>query len=188
MTTSIYTIGHSNHPLDHFIGLLHRNVIEEVADTRSSPYSAYSPQFNREPLAASLSCANVAYSFMGIELGGRPPEDDFYDERGYVLYGRLAETNRFRSGLERVLQAAMKRRVALLCSEEDPNECHRKLLVARALAACGVSILHIRGDGRIEPQDAGQGEQLNLFGEEELEWKSLRSASPRKPQPASSKR
>src|SRR5207244_13278444 len=86
------TIGHSNHPLDHFLRLGKDHRIEVVVDTRSQPYSKYSPHYDREPLRDALAAAGVKYVFMGRELGGRPDGAEFYDEEGHVLYGQVAES------------------------------------------------------------------------------------------------
>lgn len=166
---TIWTVGHSRHPLPALLGVLRGPGIEVVADIRSRPFSRYNPQFNREKFGAELHAAGLSYLFLGAELGGRPPEPEFYDSEGHVRYGALARTERFETGLRRLLAESDRQRVAILCSEEDPRRCHRRLLVTRVLAARGVSVLHIRGDGSVVreedlgplPQEMSQG---TLFG------------------------
>jgi uncharacterized protein (DUF488 family) len=180
---AIWTVGHSTHGLTGFLGLLQAAGVEVVADVRSQPASRRNPQFNRGVLRAALLEAQIGYVFLGAELGGRPPEPEFYDSSGRVLYGAMAGTERFAAGLERLLQEAGGHRVAILCSEEDPARCHRRLLVGRVLAGRGVSLRHIRGDGRIMtesdlaplPQEVTQD---TLFGPGDPAWKSARPASP----------
>ena len=92
----VFTIGHSNHAAEVFLGLLLRHEIEDVVDVRSSPHSRYNPQFNRKTLQAALTEAGVGYVFMGEELGGRPTDPSCYDGEGRVLYDRLAETDAFK--------------------------------------------------------------------------------------------
>lgn len=175
----LHTIGHSNHSLDTFLGLLREYRIEVLADTRSSPYSKYVPHFNREDLRATLPAAGVKYLDLGRELGGRPEGDEYYDEDGRVLYGRLAESALFRGGIERLETGIRRFRVAILCSEEDPRICHRHLLVSRVMDARGADVVHIRGDGRTERY--AECVEPSLFGPpEEEEWKSLQSVSRRR--------
>lgn len=147
---SICTIGHSNHSLEHFLRLLRDSGTQAVADVRSQPYSRYCPHFSREPLQRSLQAAAIPYVFLGEELGGRPKGAEFYDAEGHVLFSLLAKTDLFIAGLERLERGAATHRIALLCSEEDPDHCHRHHLVGRALLHRGINVEHIRGDGRVE--------------------------------------
>ena len=149
----VFTVGHSNHPSEAFINLLLRHGIDEVADVRSAPYSRYTPHFNYEPLQQALGDIGIAYAYLGGELGGRPSDRSCYDSDGRVRYDRVAETARFDDGVRSVIRAADERRVALLCTEKEPLECHRTLLVARALAERGVSVSHILADGSLESHD-----------------------------------
>ena len=181
---SLFTIGHSNHPLDVFLALLSQHNIQILVDTRSQPYSKYSSQFNSHPLREAMKERGVRYVFLGKELGGRPEGDQFYDEKGYVLYGRIAQSEPFLQAIQKLEKGIEKYRIALLCSEEDPCVCHRKLLIGRVLVERGVQVYHIRGDGRIEADadlDRQANQQTSLFEEGEDEWKSLRSVSPGNP-------
>src|SRR4051812_31180744 len=92
---AVITVGHSNHHLDHFIRLVREAELDVVVDVRSHPYSRFAGQFNREPLERSLTDTDVRYLFLGRELGGRPEGDEFYDEEGHVLYGRVARSRLF---------------------------------------------------------------------------------------------
>jgi uncharacterized protein (DUF488 family) len=148
---TIWTLGHSTHELPVLLDLLRGPGIEVVADIRSQPFSRWNPQFNRERLRAALGEAGLRYVFLGAELGGRPPEAEFYDSAGHVRYGAVARTERFASGLRRLLDEAAECQVAILCSEENPARCHRRLLVGRVLAGQGVDVVHIRGDGSVVP-------------------------------------
>jgi uncharacterized protein (DUF488 family) len=148
----LFTIGHSNQALDDFLRLLQEHRIETVADVRTVPRSRYVPHFSAGPLREALAGRGIAYIPMGQELGGRPTGEEFYDEEGHVLYGRLAATPAFRDGIDRVLAEAQTSRLALLCSEEDPSRCHRHLLIGQVLRARGVPLSHIRRDGRVETE------------------------------------
>jgi uncharacterized protein (DUF488 family) len=160
---TLYTVGHSNHPIEKFIGLLTANGITAVADVRSRPYSRRHPQFNKERLAATLSQQGIAYVFLGRELGARSEDPSCY-ENGKVQYPRLAATPMFKTGIERVLAGAEKFRVALMCAEKEPLDCHRTLLVSRALERTGACIAHILADGSVESQEKTMSRLIDLVG------------------------
>lgn len=183
----VYTIGHSNHPIEKFLDLLKEHRIEVLVDTRSHPYSRFAPHFNVRELKASLAPACIKYLFLGKELGGRPEGEEFYDEEGRVDYRLVAHTPVFNEGISRLESGLQRYRIALLCSEEDPSGCHRRLLVGRILAERGVEVRHIRGDGGVQPEEPPAGEQPALF-QEVGEWKSIRSVSQKRRRPSSSAR
>jgi uncharacterized protein (DUF488 family) len=146
----IYTIGHSKHPLDRFIALLQQHGVDALADVRSTPYSRFNPQFNREKLTAALAAAGIRYVFLGEELGARTKDPSCYDDTGRVSYARLASTDLFRKGLERLLTGMRDHRIAIMCAEREPLDCHRTILVARELEKAGVPVSHILQDGSLE--------------------------------------
>jgi len=184
----LLTVGHSNHPIEHFVALVREHSVEALIDVRSSPYSRFAPQFNREALKATLERHGIRYGFLGRELGGRPEDEQYYDEEGHVLYGRVAASVVFQAGIERLERGLDGYRIAIMCSEEDPTNCHRRLLVARVLLDRGVDVVHLRGDGRQQRDGElgamGQGDIFNGF--EEKAWRSTRSVSPRKARASSS--
>ncbi len=145
----IFTVGHSIHPLDYFVGLLEKHRISAVADVRSSPHSRRNPQFNREELTESLGQHGIRYVFLGDELGARSGDPSCY-AGGQVQFDRLACTALFRSGIERLTKGAADHRIALVCAEKEPLECHRTVLVSRHLIANGVEVQHIHADGLLE--------------------------------------
>lgn len=145
----IYSIGHSKHSAERFIELLRQHGISALADVRSTPFSRFNPQFNRERLAAALRDAGIHYVFLGQELGARPPEREFY-EGDRVSYARLARAERFQRGLERVMVGSREHRIALMCAERDPLHCHRTLLISPELERAGVPVTHIHADGSLE--------------------------------------
>ena len=194
----VFTVGHSNHALGTFLELLHRYDIDVLVDTRSRPHSRYVPHFNQDALQPAVEAAGARFVFLGRELGGRPDGAEFYDAEGHVLYDRVAQTPEFLRGVAKVERGAAQHRIALLCSEENPATCHRRLLIGRVLGERNTQVAHIRGDGRLQTEaeltaeeTAGENEggQQSLFGEEEeLEaWKSIQSVS-RKKQPGNSLR
>jgi len=148
-TKAVFTIGHSNHPLDGFLALLLQHGVTALADVRSVPHSRRHPHFNRKALAAALETRGIDYVFLGGELGGRPRDPALY-EHGRVSYERVMRTEPFRAGIGRVLRGAARQSIALMCAEREPLDCHRTLLVARALDLWGLEIRHIHADGRVE--------------------------------------
>jgi len=169
-THPVLTIGHSAHPLETFVGLLQRHEVNVLADVRSAPYSRFHPQFNRETLAQELERHGIRYFYLGRELGARSDDPSCY-ENGRVQYERLERSDLFQEGIARVIRGASAYRVALMCAEKEPLECHRTLLVARALVKREVAVKHILADGRLEDHEKtlrrllekkGSGGQMDL--------------------------
>jgi uncharacterized protein (DUF488 family) len=150
--TVVYTIGHSTHPVGQFLLLLRQHGITAVGDVRSTPFSRFNPQFNRQTLKASLEGNGIAYVFLGAELGARSDDDACY-ENGKVQYDRLAATALFQHGLARVQEGTARYRIALMCAEKEPLDCHRTILVARHVVARGFDVQHIHADGQLESHD-----------------------------------
>ena len=165
----VFTIGHSNHAFEKFSELLRRHNIVALADVRSAPYSRSNPDFNREFLKTKLAEAGIAYVFLGRELGARPEGAQFY-QQGRVQYRVLAQSPLFRAGLDQVLKGAQSHRLALLCAEKEPLECHRTLLVSRELVALSASVVHIHADGNLETYAEAMLRLLKMLGlpEEDL--------------------
>lgn len=156
---AILTIGHSNHSLDHFLGLLQGAGVEMVVDVRSTPASRRQPQFNKASFAQALHAAGLSYLWLGRELGGRPADPALFTD-GIADFERMAETKSFREGIARVLGEADWLRLALMCAEKDPLDCHRCLLVGRALTEQGAEVRHILADGAIITQTAIEDDLL----------------------------
>lgn len=134
-----------------------------MADVRSVPYSRYQPQFSKDALERSLKADGIKYVFLGRELGARSEDPACY-ENGHVKYRLLARSEKFQKGIQRVLRGAREHRVALMCAEREPLECHRTLLVARELNTRGVSVDHILPDGRLETHDEAMRRLLDATG------------------------
>lgn len=149
MNGIIYTIGHSTHSIVRFIALLRQHSVTALCDVRSRPYSRMNPQFNREPLKKDLREAGIKYVFLGEELGGRSEDNSCY-RNGQVQYDLLARTALFRRGIDRIKDGAREYRVALMCAEREPLECHRTILVARRLFEEGEPVMHVHADGHVE--------------------------------------
>lgn len=144
----LFTIGHSTQTWEQFLALLLQHRIEAIGDVRSSPYSARFPHFTRELMDPALRVANIRYVFLGDELGARRTERECFVD-GVARYDRIARTAAFRAGLERVQTGVARFRLALMCAEKDPLECHRTILVCRQFRR-DMEIRHILGDGGLE--------------------------------------
>ena len=159
----VFTVGHSNHSPEDFIKLLLRHRVDEVVDVRSSPYSRYISHFNRDVLEEVLEQIGISYVFLGGELGGRPADRSCYDANGRVRYDLLADTDPFDNGIRQIMRRADDCRLALMCTEKEPLECHRTLLVAKALVERGVAVEHIRASGRVESHDSAMERLMDIF-------------------------
>ena len=148
-THAIFTIGHSNNDVATFLKLLRGNSIQVIIDVRSAPYSRYVPQFNKREIENTITNAGVKYIFMGNTIGGKPTDPQFTDQNGKVSYGRLAESENFQKGLNRLNKELQNDwLIALMCAEEDPFKCHRHFLIAKELELKrNVPVWHIRSDG-----------------------------------------
>jgi len=149
MTGTIYTIGHSNHTLERFIALLKQHGINALCDVRSEPYSRVNPQFNCDTLKAALWKNGITYIFLGKELGARSEDPSCYVQ-GKVQYDYLAQSALFRKGIDSLLERMQGCRLAIMCAEKDPLDCHRTILVARHLDSIGIAIEHILPGGSLE--------------------------------------
>lgn len=176
----LLTIGHSNHEFEHFVALLRKASIDVVADVRSWPHSRHVGWADAGCLPELLRDRGHRYVFLGAELGGRPDEPECYDSEDHVLYGRVALLPAFGAGIQRLRSGAARYRVAVMCSEEDPTNCHRRLLVAKVLVELGDAVTHIRGDGRVETEHGVAPAVEALFEDEDRWWRSTRSVSRRR--------
>ncbi len=150
LDSNLFTIGHSNLPADQFLALLKAHGVTAIVDVRSVPFSRRFPWFSSRTLAERLQSKGIAYVMVGDTLGGRPANPALYRE-GVADYEAMAETAEFRAGIDRVVNAMTSYRVCLMCAEREPLDCHRCLLVGRALTGLGCTIEHILGDGSVEP-------------------------------------
>ena len=147
----IFTIGHSNRTIDAFATLLKSASVDLLADVRSYPVSRYSPQFNKDPLAESLSAERIAYRHLPA-LGGRrpvskqPSPNGLWREGGFRNYADYAMTPAFRGGLDQLLVLGGEHTIAIMCAEADWHNCHRRIVTDYLLAA-GVDVRHIMNNG-----------------------------------------
>ncbi len=154
----LYTIGHGNRTIEEFIQLLQYYSIAFLVDVRSQPYSRHNPQFSRSLLEKSLSEYSIRYLYMGNTLGGRPSDESCYiDDK--VDYALVSTKSFYQQGIQRLRTAWAKRlRVAIMCSELKPQECHRSKLIGNTLFEQHIDVSHIDEKGALKTQ-----EELNLM-------------------------
>lgn len=162
MNEPVLTIGHSNHSIDYFIDLLRYHGVTAISDIRSHPYSRYAPQFSYDALREALRGQGIAYVFLGKELGARSPNPACY-LRGKAQYDRIAREPLFAQGIARISQGIQQYRIALMCAEKDPIECHRAILVARHLVKNGLPVSHIHANHELETHDALETRLLKML-------------------------
>lgn len=180
---AIYTIGHSNHSLERFLELLERFQIEVLVDVRTNPFARFARHFSQDPLKIAMQGAGVKYLFLGKELGGKPKDPQFYDDEGFVDYRLVSQSEAFAEGIDRLVNGIQLYRVAIMCAEESPIDCHRRLLIGRVLFSRGIELKHIRSSGELqlesefrvdEKHALEKSMQLTLFAdlEPETPWRS----------------
>ncbi|MCY4528848.1 MAG: DUF488 domain-containing protein [Chloroflexi bacterium] len=157
---TIYTIGHSVHDWETFLGLLTRHGVDVVVDTRSAPVSRRAAFANKRTMPALLEQEDISYVFLGDALGGKPSDDDLYSEDGKPDYRKMRSQGSFQAGIDAVIELAAEHTIALMCSEEDPSKCHRHLLIEPAMIERGVGLMHIRGAGPVQHSDALSNSKL----------------------------
>lgn len=153
LALTVWTIGHSNKSFDSFLALLEQHDIAVIADVRSAPYSRYALHFNAPLLKPALEAQGVQYVYLGKQIGGMPKDESLYDDDGHVRYDLIAESESFKSGIERLLAGIEKYRVAIMCGEENPSGCHRRNLIGPVLNAHGIDVWHIRGTGELQSEE-----------------------------------
>jgi uncharacterized protein (DUF488 family) len=159
-----FTIGYGNSPIDRFITLLDTVDISLIIDVRSSPYSRFNPHFNRENLEKSLIKNNVDYRFMGDKIGGRYSNPSLLFPDDTVNYRKVQETEKFQDGINEVVSIISSgKKIALMCAEKEPERCHRFALISPVLQAKGISVIHIRPEGKLQSNEDLERELIGSF-------------------------
>lgn len=168
----IYSIGHGTKKIQAFLNELSSYNISYLVDVRTSPYSKYNPQFNREMLKNDLEKVGITYVYLGENLGGLPSDRSCYVD-GKVDYDLIKEKEFFKEGLKRLIIANSKNiNVAIMCSESKPEECHRSKLIGQELLKQNISLLHIITPDKTKDQTTVMNELtkgkgvVDLFGNE----------------------
>lgn len=161
---NLYTIGHSQHTIDYFVGLLREYDIKYLLDVRSTPYSKYAEQFNREQLERDLQNAGIKYAFMGTYFGARPDDKSLYCDEGYLDFERVRKSPRFLKGFDNVTKGLEQgNNIALMCTEKDPFDCHRAIMVSRAFDLADIEVGHILEDAKLQSQKELNERLLNKY-------------------------
>lgn len=149
----LYTIGHSQHEFRYFSDLLKTYEINYLLDVRSTPYSKYAETYNKERLNSLLSAKGITYSFMGKFFGARSNNAELYNDEGYLDFEKVSYSDLFIKGMESV-NLGLKRgnNIVLMCTEKDPIDCHRAIMVARAFSLKGIDVKHILPNGTYQTQ------------------------------------
>lgn len=186
--SSLYSIGHGQKTQEEFLSELKSFDIQFLVDVRTSPYSKWAPQYNQGMIERWLADNGIRYVYMGDSIGGRPQNEDCYDEEGYFDYKRMAQEPTFTIGIQRLVDANKQNcRVAIMCSESDPSECHRSKLIGRELYFdYNISMTHIIGVNKTIKQETimntltkGEWPNGNLFEPSEPPYfKSRKSYKP----------
>ncbi len=162
MPNELYTIGYAPFSMDDFIATLRQYSINALVDVRSSPYSKFKPEFKKDPLNKALADNHISYIFLGTLIGARVEDSACYTD-GILNYDLLKETDKFQTGITRILNGMKDYRIALMCAEKDPLNCHRTFLISRTLRSFPINILHILEDGSLEAHTAAEKRLLNLY-------------------------
>lgn len=149
----LFTIGYTHHSHEEFLELLRANKITYLLDVRSTPYSQFTSQFNKDVIADFLKKNGINYNHMGKFFGARPLDKSLYTEQGYLDFEKARASENFKKGLENVTLGLNKGyNIALMCTEKDPFDCHRAIMVARGFDLSGIEVSHILPDGKIITQ------------------------------------
>jgi len=164
--SSLYSIGHGNKTIEKFIKELKQFDIEYLVDVRTTPFSKWNPQFNQDALKLILKKHDIGYIFLGDKIGGLPSDKSCYTEEGKIDYELVREKNFFQEGLERLVKANSKQiRIAMMCSETNPEECHRSKLIGKELLLKGIDTNHILNQDELKSQAKINNALFGLFAE-----------------------
>ncbi|WP_297420825.1 DUF488 family protein [Clostridium sp.] len=150
----IYTIGHSNYPVERLIDMLKHYNINTVVDIRGTPYSKYNVQYNKETIAQTLKDAGFLYIYMAKEFAAQRENRNSYNKEGYSDFEKVIAEKEFMHGIERLKTGCKKGyRIVLLGAMQDPIRCHRSILVGRSLREHGFIVQHILDDYSLASQE-----------------------------------
>lgn len=160
----IFTIGHSNHEIADFVALLKKHKVNMILDVRSTPYSKRYPQYNQEELRLVLESQQLYYQSFGLWFGARQPDPEHYTSEGWLHYSSFTKSGTFAQGVRNLdLFLSQGHVPVLLCCEKDPFDCHRAIMVARALSLEGYDLRHILADGKILTQAEFDEKMLDKY-------------------------
>mgnify|MGYP001431437842 CR=1 FL=1 len=160
----IYTIGHSNYPIEKLIDMLKHYDINCVVDIRGTPYSKYNIQYNKETIANTLKVEGFTYIYMAKEFAANRHNKISYNKEGYSDFEKVVTEKDFLNGIERLKAGCEKGyKVVLLGAMQDPIRCHRSILVGRALREHKFIVKHILDDYSLASQESIEESILNKY-------------------------
>lgn len=159
-----YTIGYAHHTQESFLKLIKMYQIQYIIDVRTMAYSKFHPQFNKEPLKYFLKCNNIGYKQMDEAFGIVRPHSNLLNHEGYLDFKKIAKLPEFKAGISQIIRGIQQGyRIAFMCAEKAPSDCHRSTLVARALMEKGYRVWHILWDGTLQSQEQLEEEIVNRY-------------------------
>lgn len=145
---TVFTIGHSTHPIEEFVRMLAANGVEHLVDVRTVPGSRHNPQFGQEALAVSMREHGVVYERME-RLGGlrhspagRESINRAWRNKSFRSYADHMQTHEFADGIDVLVDLTDQGTVAIMCAEAVPWRCHRSL-IGDALLVRGLAVADI---------------------------------------------
>lgn len=164
MNNILYTIGHSQHNIEYFINMLQKYQINFILDVRSTPYSRFAESYNRENIKMVLKNKDIEYSFMGKFFGARPDDISLYTKKGYLDFDKTRKSVKFQNGVDNVIMGIRSgNNIALMCTEKDPIECHRAIMVARTFVEKGIIVQHILEDSTLQSHSELEQRLMDLY-------------------------
>lgn len=164
MSKILYTIGHSQHDIEYFIDMLRKYNINYVLDVRSTPYSQFVENYNRENIRATLKKVGIEYSFMGNYFGARPEDRTLYSKDGYLDFDKTRNSEKFLNGVNNVIKGIHAgNNITLMCTEKDPIECHRAIMVARTFYERSIEVQHILADSSLQSHEVLNQRLINQY-------------------------
>lgn len=172
----IFTIGYAGFAIDDFIKALKKHNINSLIDVRSSPFSKFYQDYNKPLLCDTLQKNGIIYRNYNSEFGARQDDKTYYPN-GYLDFSMFTRSKVFLDGMQKIINAIpLGYKFVLMCSEKDPINCHRTIMVGKAFSDNGISVSHILSDGHIITQSDIEArlldmyypdrDQLALFGEQ----------------------
>ena len=146
MSHTIYTIGHSTHSIESFIGILNSYQIQGLIDVRTIPKSRYNPQFAQEELKKSLIQSNINYRHMknlgGLRRSVKDSPNTGWKNAGFRGYADYMLTDEFKIALDELIELSRPGDLVYMCAEGNPFRCHRSL-ISDALIVRGFKVRHV---------------------------------------------
>ncbi len=151
---TVFTIGHSDRPIDVFVRLLRANGVTRLVDIRKMPASRHNPQFEQTRLHDALDAAGITYRHEprlgGLRRSAKDSPNTGWKNTSFRAYADYMATPDFAQALATLIEEARHDVTAVMCAEAVWWRCHR-MLVADALTEAGVQVRHVMSDAPPSP-------------------------------------